>query len=138
VKTEYIPPFDLAGTNEDDTAMPFDITGLAIPMVGGDREGVSMLVESLRGRTAAATFARTLHAATTVEQVGRYRLLAERGVKTVFVALPDRGRSRACWTRSPISGSGRNTPISRGPTSKGTATRASRSSSSMAPSNWRR
>jgi hypothetical protein len=29
VKTEYYPPFDFAGTNEDDTAIPFDITGLA-------------------------------------------------------------------------------------------------------------
>jgi hypothetical protein len=29
VKTEYISPYDLAGTNEDDTAIPYDITNLA-------------------------------------------------------------------------------------------------------------
>jgi alkanesulfonate monooxygenase SsuD/methylene tetrahydromethanopterin reductase-like flavin-dependent oxidoreductase (luciferase family) len=66
-----------------------DITVLDIPVVGRNREVVASLVEQLRGRTAAETFARTHHAGTTDEQVGRYRRLAERGVRTVFVALPD-------------------------------------------------
>ena len=37
----------------------------------------------------AATFARRHHAGTAADHIGRYRLLAERGVSTVFVALPD-------------------------------------------------
>ena len=43
-------------------------------------------VEQHRGRTAAATFARTRHAGTYAEQRERYARLAERGVRTVFVA----------------------------------------------------
>jgi hypothetical protein len=62
---------------------------LDIPVIGSDREHVAALVERLRGRTAAATFARRHHAGTTDDHVGRYRLLAERGVSTVFVSLPD-------------------------------------------------
>jgi len=46
-------------------------------------------VERLRGRTPAATFAKRHHAGTAADHIGRYRLLAERGVATVFVSLPD-------------------------------------------------
>lgn len=66
-----------------------DVTVLDIPVVAPDREGVASLVDALRGRTPAATFARTHHAGTTNDQIGRYRLLAERDVRTVFIALPD-------------------------------------------------
>jgi alkanesulfonate monooxygenase SsuD/methylene tetrahydromethanopterin reductase-like flavin-dependent oxidoreductase (luciferase family) len=79
-----------------------DITVLDIPIVGRDRDAVSTLVENLRGRTAAATFARTHHAGTTDEQVGWYRLLAERGVRTVFVALPDLVGPEQVETFAPI------------------------------------
>ncbi len=65
------------------------ITVLDIPIVGTDREHVGSLVERHRGRTPAATFARTHHAGTTADHVGRYRVLADRGVGTVFVSLPD-------------------------------------------------
>jgi alkanesulfonate monooxygenase SsuD/methylene tetrahydromethanopterin reductase-like flavin-dependent oxidoreductase (luciferase family) len=65
------------------------VTVLDVPIVGRDREHVAALVEKLRGRTPAAGYARRHHAGTTAEHVGRYRLLAERGVSTVFVALPD-------------------------------------------------
>ena len=37
----------------------------------------------------AAAFARQHHAGVAADHVGRYRLLAERGVSTVFVSLPD-------------------------------------------------
>lgn len=40
-------------------------------------------------RTAAADFARQHHAGLADDHIGRYRLLAERGVSTVFVSLPD-------------------------------------------------
>ncbi len=62
---------------------------LVFPIVAADREGVATLVDVLRGRTPAATFARRHHAGTIAEQIGRYRLLADRGVRTVFVALPE-------------------------------------------------
>ncbi len=65
------------------------ITVLDIPIVGTDREHVGSLVERHRGRTPAATFARTHHAGTIDDHVGRYRVLADRGVGTVFVSLPD-------------------------------------------------
>jgi alkanesulfonate monooxygenase SsuD/methylene tetrahydromethanopterin reductase-like flavin-dependent oxidoreductase (luciferase family)/predicted kinase len=65
------------------------VTVLDIPVVGADREHAAALVERLRGRTPAATFARRHHAGTAADHIGRYRLLAERGVATVFVSLPD-------------------------------------------------
>jgi len=65
------------------------VTVLDIPIVGRDREHVSALVESLRGRVTAAAFARRHHAGVAADHVGRYRLLAERGVSTVFVSPPD-------------------------------------------------
>jgi alkanesulfonate monooxygenase SsuD/methylene tetrahydromethanopterin reductase-like flavin-dependent oxidoreductase (luciferase family) len=80
-----------------------DITVLDIPIVGRDREAVSTLVESRRGQTAPAAFARTHHAGTTDDQVGRYRLLAERGVTTVFVALPDLAGSAQVESFAPIA-----------------------------------
>ncbi|HEY2552337.1 MAG TPA: LLM class flavin-dependent oxidoreductase [Streptosporangiaceae bacterium] len=65
------------------------LTVLDIPVIGRDRGHVADLVERLRGRTAAAAFARRHHAGTTADHLDRYRLLAGRGVSTVFVSLPD-------------------------------------------------
>jgi alkanesulfonate monooxygenase SsuD/methylene tetrahydromethanopterin reductase-like flavin-dependent oxidoreductase (luciferase family)/predicted kinase len=65
------------------------ITVLDVPIIGRDREHTAALVEKLRGRTPAAAFARRHHAGTAAEHLGRYRLLAERGIGTVFVSLPD-------------------------------------------------
>jgi alkanesulfonate monooxygenase SsuD/methylene tetrahydromethanopterin reductase-like flavin-dependent oxidoreductase (luciferase family) len=66
-----------------------EVTVLDIPVIGRDREDAASIVEKLRGRTTAAAFARSHHAGTADDHIGRYRLLADRGVKTVFVALPD-------------------------------------------------
>jgi alkanesulfonate monooxygenase SsuD/methylene tetrahydromethanopterin reductase-like flavin-dependent oxidoreductase (luciferase family)/predicted kinase len=74
-----------AGRDPADVA----VTVLDVPVVGRDREHTASLVESLRGRTSAAAFARRHHAGVAADHVGRYRLLAERGVSTVFVSLPD-------------------------------------------------
>ncbi|HEX3337306.1 MAG TPA: LLM class flavin-dependent oxidoreductase [Jatrophihabitans sp.] len=63
------------------------ITVLDVPVVGRDRDEVWTRVEHLRGRTAAAAFARTHHAGTYREQRERYAVLAEKGVRTVFLAL---------------------------------------------------
>jgi alkanesulfonate monooxygenase SsuD/methylene tetrahydromethanopterin reductase-like flavin-dependent oxidoreductase (luciferase family) len=65
------------------------VTVLDIPVVGRDREDVARRVESLRGRVSAAAYARLHHAGVAADHVGRYRLLAERGVSTVYVSLPD-------------------------------------------------
>jgi alkanesulfonate monooxygenase SsuD/methylene tetrahydromethanopterin reductase-like flavin-dependent oxidoreductase (luciferase family)/predicted kinase len=65
------------------------VTVLDIPVIGRDREDVARRVESLRGRVSAAAFARLHHAGVAADHVGRYRLLAERGVSTVYVSLPD-------------------------------------------------
>ena len=65
------------------------ITVLDVPVLGADRDQVAAQVERLRGRTSAAAFARLHHAGTAADHIGRYRLLAQRGVSTVFVSLPD-------------------------------------------------
>jgi alkanesulfonate monooxygenase SsuD/methylene tetrahydromethanopterin reductase-like flavin-dependent oxidoreductase (luciferase family)/predicted kinase len=64
------------------------ITVLDLPVVGADRDEVWARVEALRGRTEAATYARSHHAGTYVEQRERYARLAELGVRTVFVSPP--------------------------------------------------
>jgi alkanesulfonate monooxygenase SsuD/methylene tetrahydromethanopterin reductase-like flavin-dependent oxidoreductase (luciferase family)/predicted kinase len=66
-----------------------ELTVLDVPVIGRDREHAASIVEQLRGRTAAAAFAQRHHAGTPADHIGRYRLLAERGVTTVFVSLPD-------------------------------------------------
>jgi alkanesulfonate monooxygenase SsuD/methylene tetrahydromethanopterin reductase-like flavin-dependent oxidoreductase (luciferase family)/predicted kinase len=65
------------------------VTVLDVPVVGRDREHAAAIVEALRGRTSAAAFARRHHAGVAADHIGRYRLLAERGVGAVFVSLPD-------------------------------------------------
>lgn len=65
------------------------VTVLDLPVIGRDRDETAALVERLRGRTSAAAYARVHHAGTAPDHIGRYRLLADRGVSTVFVALPD-------------------------------------------------
>jgi alkanesulfonate monooxygenase SsuD/methylene tetrahydromethanopterin reductase-like flavin-dependent oxidoreductase (luciferase family)/predicted kinase len=65
------------------------VTVLDIPVIGRDREHVAAIVERLRGRTSAAAFARRHHAGLAADHAARYGDLAARGVRTVFVALPD-------------------------------------------------
>jgi alkanesulfonate monooxygenase SsuD/methylene tetrahydromethanopterin reductase-like flavin-dependent oxidoreductase (luciferase family)/predicted kinase len=65
-----------------------EVTVLDIPVIGHDRAEAASIVEKLRGRTTAAAFAQRHHAGPVDEHIGRYRLLADRGVRTVFVSLP--------------------------------------------------
>lgn len=65
------------------------VTVLDLPVIGRDRDDTWARVERLRGRTTAATFARRTSAGTAADQRDRYGALADRGVDTVFVALPD-------------------------------------------------
>ena len=80
-----------------------EVTVLDIPVIGRDREDAASIVEKLRGRTPAAVFARRHHAGTAEDHIGRYRLLAERGVRTVFVALPDLAGPEDVLRLSPIA-----------------------------------
>jgi alkanesulfonate monooxygenase SsuD/methylene tetrahydromethanopterin reductase-like flavin-dependent oxidoreductase (luciferase family)/predicted kinase len=66
-----------------------EVTVLDLPVVGTDREDAWTRVERLRGRTPAATYAQRHHAGVAVEHRERYARLADLGVGTVFVALPD-------------------------------------------------
>jgi alkanesulfonate monooxygenase SsuD/methylene tetrahydromethanopterin reductase-like flavin-dependent oxidoreductase (luciferase family)/predicted kinase len=79
------------------------VTVLDIPVIGEDREHAAAIVERLRGRTPAATFARRHHAGTAADHIGRCRLLAERGVSTVFVSLPDLARPDDVLRLAPVT-----------------------------------
>jgi alkanesulfonate monooxygenase SsuD/methylene tetrahydromethanopterin reductase-like flavin-dependent oxidoreductase (luciferase family)/predicted kinase len=78
-----------AGRDPDEVA----VTVLDLPVIGRDREHTARLVAALapqRGsRGSAAAFARRHHAGVAADHIGRYRLLADRGVRTVFVSPPD-------------------------------------------------
>lgn len=74
-----------AGRSMDDLR----ITVLDLPIIGTDPDDVARLVEAHRGRTSAKAYAAAHHAGTVEQHIERYRKLAERGVHTVFVSLPD-------------------------------------------------
>jgi alkanesulfonate monooxygenase SsuD/methylene tetrahydromethanopterin reductase-like flavin-dependent oxidoreductase (luciferase family)/predicted kinase len=76
---------DEVGRDPDEVAL----TVLDLPVVGRDREDAWARVERLRGHSSAAAYARRHHAGTAVQHRDRHRVLAEHGVSTVFVALPD-------------------------------------------------
>jgi alkanesulfonate monooxygenase SsuD/methylene tetrahydromethanopterin reductase-like flavin-dependent oxidoreductase (luciferase family)/predicted kinase len=65
------------------------ITVLDLPTIGTDREDTWARVERLRGRTAAAAYAKRTHAGTVAEQRDRWGGLVELGVDTVFVGIAD-------------------------------------------------
>ena len=65
------------------------VTVLDLPVVGRDRDDAWARVERLRGRTAAATYAARTHAGTVADQRDRWGALADAGVDTVFVGVPD-------------------------------------------------
>jgi alkanesulfonate monooxygenase SsuD/methylene tetrahydromethanopterin reductase-like flavin-dependent oxidoreductase (luciferase family)/predicted kinase len=65
-----------------------EVTVLDVPVIGSDCDHVASLVERLRGQTPAATYARRHHAGVVSDHTARYRELAEGGVRTVFLALP--------------------------------------------------
>lgn len=65
------------------------VTVLDVPILGEDRDHVATLVERLRGRTDATTFAARHHAGTADRHVARYCGLVDAGVCTVFVAPAD-------------------------------------------------
>jgi alkanesulfonate monooxygenase SsuD/methylene tetrahydromethanopterin reductase-like flavin-dependent oxidoreductase (luciferase family)/predicted kinase len=66
-----------------------EITVLDLPVIGKDREDTAVRVERLRGRMPAAAFAARHSAGVAADHARRYRELADLGVGTVFLALPD-------------------------------------------------
>jgi alkanesulfonate monooxygenase SsuD/methylene tetrahydromethanopterin reductase-like flavin-dependent oxidoreductase (luciferase family)/predicted kinase len=66
-----------------------EITVLDLPVIGRDREDTAVRVERLRGRTPAPAFAARHSAGVAADHARRYRELADLGVGTVFLALPD-------------------------------------------------
>ncbi|MET1005096.1 MAG: LLM class flavin-dependent oxidoreductase [Propionibacteriaceae bacterium] len=66
-----------------------EVTVLDVPVIGRHRDDTASRVERLRGRTPAAAFAERHHAGTVDMQIRRYAELADRGVRTVFLSLPD-------------------------------------------------
>jgi alkanesulfonate monooxygenase SsuD/methylene tetrahydromethanopterin reductase-like flavin-dependent oxidoreductase (luciferase family)/predicted kinase len=66
-----------------------EITVLDLPVIGNDREDAAVRVERLRGRLPAASYAARHHAAPAADHARRYRELADLGVRTIFIALPD-------------------------------------------------
>ena len=68
-----------------------EVTVLDVPVIGRDREDTAQRVERLRGRTPSSIFAARHHAGQAEAQIGRYAQLADLGVGTVFLSLPDLG-----------------------------------------------
>ena len=78
------------------------VTVLDLPVVGRDRDDVWERVERLRGRTAAATYARRHHAGTPPSTGSATGSWPSRGVSTVFVALPDLTRPEELLDLAPL------------------------------------
>ncbi|HEY7044033.1 MAG TPA: LLM class flavin-dependent oxidoreductase [Nocardioidaceae bacterium] len=66
-----------------------DVTVLDLPVVGNDRDDAWDRLERLRGRRAAAAYARRHVPGTPADHRQRYQRMAEAGVSTVFVAFAD-------------------------------------------------
>jgi F420-dependent oxidoreductase-like protein len=73
-----------------------EVTQLSTTLVGRDTAEVDTLLESLRPRrTSAQRYAERVNAGTVADQVGRFRALADAGVATAVVSLPDVASSDA-------------------------------------------
>jgi alkanesulfonate monooxygenase SsuD/methylene tetrahydromethanopterin reductase-like flavin-dependent oxidoreductase (luciferase family)/predicted kinase len=66
-----------------------EITVLDLPVIGTNRDDVAVRVERLRGRLPAAVYAARHNASPAADHAQRYQQLADLGVGTIFVALPD-------------------------------------------------
>jgi F420-dependent oxidoreductase-like protein len=67
-----------------------EVTQLSTTLVGRDSAETAGLIESLRPKkVTASTFAKRTNAATVEDQIGRFRGLADTGVQTAIVSLPD-------------------------------------------------
>ena len=66
------------------------VTQLSTALVGEDADDLDRLVDRLRGdRSTAEAYSARVNAATVDDHVGRFRKLADAGVQTAIVSLPD-------------------------------------------------
>ena len=66
------------------------MTQLSTTLVGRDASEVEALVERMRpSRRSAERYASSVNAGTVTDQIGRFRALADAGVQTAIVSLPD-------------------------------------------------
>jgi F420-dependent oxidoreductase-like protein len=73
-----------------------EVTQLSTTLAGRDAREVAALVETLRPRRRSAErYATSVNAGTVADQIGRFRALADAGVQTAIVSLPDLPRSAA-------------------------------------------
>ena len=69
-----------------------EVTQLSTTIVGRDASEVDAIVERLRPRRRGAErYAATVNAGTVADQIGRFRALADAGVRSAIVSFPDLG-----------------------------------------------
>lgn len=69
-----------------------EVSQLSTTLVGRDRDEVHTLVKQRRPRRRSAeAYAASVNAGTVVDQIGRFRALADAGVQTAIVSFPDLG-----------------------------------------------
>jgi F420-dependent oxidoreductase-like protein len=79
---------DAVGRDRDSV----EVTQLSTTIVGRDASEVTAIVERLRpGRWSAERYASTANAGTVADQIGRFRSLADAGVRCAIVSFPDLG-----------------------------------------------
>jgi alkanesulfonate monooxygenase SsuD/methylene tetrahydromethanopterin reductase-like flavin-dependent oxidoreductase (luciferase family) len=81
-----------ATVGRDPTAV--EVTQLSTTLVGRDASELGSLLERLRPRRVSVeAYAASVNAGTITDQVGRFRALAQAGVGTAIVSLPDLGET---------------------------------------------
>jgi hypothetical protein len=65
--------------------------------------GCGCRIATLDRKLAIFRYARNHHAGTADDHIGRYRLLADRGVTTVFVSLPDLTGPQDLFRLAPVT-----------------------------------
>jgi alkanesulfonate monooxygenase SsuD/methylene tetrahydromethanopterin reductase-like flavin-dependent oxidoreductase (luciferase family) len=90
---------DAAGRDRD----AVEVTQLSTTLVGRDGAEVQELVERLRPRKRhAERYAAAVNAGTVADQIGRFRALADAGVGTAIVSLPDLGDTAPLERFAPV------------------------------------
>jgi F420-dependent oxidoreductase-like protein len=80
-----------------------EVTQLSTTLVGRDRTELDAIVDRLRPRRESGErYARRVNAATVADQVGRFRALADAGVATAIVSLPDLDSAEAVERFRPV------------------------------------
>jgi hypothetical protein len=65
------------------------VTSLSSSLLAGDRDELATEIERLRGGRSPEAYATSVNAGTAEDHIGRFRSLAEAGVQTAVVSLPN-------------------------------------------------